>query len=248
MAPERTVSSSPRTPPGAPCRLIADPTHACGGRSLTYVVAVYAVPDLPTDVTGVAATSLPSILAFRAADPGVYTAHNNLDSGSAHLIVVGGDNRQHDSGKVSGERGFSVTLPAGVAALGLKQAPDAGAALHRQITVGRAPAVTQPLQPTTRGYTRRPRRSRPWPGGTPSRCSIIILSTAKKVAAKRVGSLSVQKAWRFQGDKNKGWAALRSWQRARRIRWAACQPGLPLPFILQPAAGRRLRQGRRPSG
>ncbi len=119
-------------------RFIADPKHDYGGRTLTYAIAVYAVPDLPLDVSGVAVSAIPNILAFRAPGPGSYTVHYTLDSGSAHIILLDQSNAQHDSGKISGEGGYTVTLAGGLTGIGLKQTPASGTEMHWHITVGQA--------------------------------------------------------------------------------------------------------------
>ncbi|MGH2345633.1 MAG: hypothetical protein ACRDG4_10440 [Chloroflexota bacterium] len=122
-------------------RFIADPKHDYGGRTLTYAIAVYAVPDLPLDVSGVAVSALPNILAFRAPGPGSYTVHYTLDSGSAHIILLDQSNHQQDSGKISGEGGYTVTLAGGLTGIGLKQTPASGTEMHWHITVGQAVTV-----------------------------------------------------------------------------------------------------------
>jgi len=124
-------------------RVLADPKHAYGGRTLTYATAVYTVPGLPLDVTGVAATTLANILAFKAPVSGSYTIHYTLDSGSAHIIVLDQSNHQQDSGKVSGEGSYTVSLPGGLTAIGLKQAPDSGVAMNWHLIVGQAITVSK---------------------------------------------------------------------------------------------------------
>ncbi|MGH2411126.1 MAG: hypothetical protein ACRDGS_12255, partial [Chloroflexota bacterium] len=124
-------------------RVLADPKHDYGGRTLTYAAAVYTVPGLPLDVTGIAATSLPNILAFTAPSSGSYTIHYTFDSGSAHIIVLDQSNHQQDSGKVTGEGSYTVSLPGGLTAIGLKQTPDSGVAMNWHLIVGQTITVSK---------------------------------------------------------------------------------------------------------
>jgi hypothetical protein len=118
-------------------RAIPDPNHDYGGRTIYYAVTVYRVPDLPLDADGMAVSQIVNILAFKAPVAGSYTVHYQIPSGSAHIIVVT-EAGERDSGKVSGEGGFAVNLPAGLAVLGLKQVPGNGI-LHWHLWVGSAP-------------------------------------------------------------------------------------------------------------
>ncbi|MGH2346824.1 MAG: hypothetical protein ACRDG4_16480, partial [Chloroflexota bacterium] len=75
--------------------------------------------------------------AFKAPTPGAYTVHYQIPSGSAHIIVVT-EAGERDSGKVTGEGGFTVSLPMGLSVLGLKQVPGSGI-MHWHLWVGSAP-------------------------------------------------------------------------------------------------------------
>ncbi len=87
--------------------LIADPKHDYGGRTLTFAAAVYAVPDLPLDVSGTAVSSVPNILGFNAPNSGSYTVHYSFDTGSARIVFLDTSGHQQESGTLTGEGGYS---------------------------------------------------------------------------------------------------------------------------------------------
>ena len=121
--------------------LIADPKHDYGGRTLTFAAAVYAVPDLPLDVSGTAVSSVPNILGFNAPSSGSYTVHYTFDTGSARIVFLDTSGRQQESGKLTGEGGYSLNLPSGLIGIGIKQTPDSGVTQHWHITVGQTIVV-----------------------------------------------------------------------------------------------------------
>jgi hypothetical protein len=118
-------------------RAIPDPDHDYGGRTIYYAVTVFRVPNLPLDADGMAVSQIANIFAFKAPTPGAYTVHYQIPSGSAHIIVVTAAG-ERDSGKVTGEGGFTVNLPVGLSVLGLKQVPGSGI-MHWHLWVGSAP-------------------------------------------------------------------------------------------------------------
>lgn len=139
---DRFFTASNLTPGAMPTfRVIADPKHSYGGRTVTYAVAVYAVPALPLSVSGVAVSTAPNVVAFTVSRAGPYTVHYHLDSGTAHLIVINKDGATvKDFGTISGDGGVAARLPAGVLGLGLEQTP-AGTPLSWTLGVGVAPIV-----------------------------------------------------------------------------------------------------------
>ncbi len=121
--------------------MIADPKHDYGGRTLTFAAAVYAVPDLPLDVSGTAASAVPNILGFNAPSTGSYTVHYSFDTGSARIVFLDSGGHQQESGKLAGEGGYSLNLPSGLIGIGIKQTPDVGVAQNWHITVGQSIVV-----------------------------------------------------------------------------------------------------------
>src|SRR5690349_21797395 len=120
-------------------RLIADPNHNYGGRTLNYAVQVIGIPSLPLNADGVAVSQVHNVLGLNVPSAGTYTIHYHLDGGTAHIQVASGAGQQ-DSGQLSGEGGFTVKLPVGVAGLALNPAPANGA-LHWSLAIGKAPAA-----------------------------------------------------------------------------------------------------------
>ncbi len=122
-------------------RIIADPKHNYGGRTLTYSAAVYTVPPTGTEISGVATSAVPNVIVFSAPQATTYTVHYSLDSGSAKLIIIDITGATvKDLGTISGTGATTAILPVGTFALGLEQQPK-GSSINWTLSIGLAPDV-----------------------------------------------------------------------------------------------------------
>ncbi len=121
-------------------RAIPDPHHDYGGRTLTYEAQVLPAQGLPHSVSGSAVSTVPNLLLFQVVHTATYTVHYHLESGSATLAVYS-NVPARQSGKVTGDGGFAVDVPAGLMAVQLKQDPG-GSSMRWSLTVGIAPAAS----------------------------------------------------------------------------------------------------------
>ena len=139
---DRFFVASNLTPGAVPAfRIIADPKHHYAGRTVTYAVAVYSVPPTGTDISGVAMSAVPNVVAFSTPRAATYTVQYHLAGGTGRLIIINGTGATvKDFGSVTGDGAAMVALPAGTFALGLEQAPK-GSAISWTLHIGLAPRV-----------------------------------------------------------------------------------------------------------